>query len=224
MNLQAIKILFLKDLFLCRRYLFGYLAGALVSALLTVTPNQTLSYIGFILMMTVAIGSGIHMIAILLLSESTDQTRLFVMSLPVSLLDYSIGKMSVVLATYLLPWSTMFALTVIGTIVLPEAHDGKVVVIPAIFLFLFASFMLQLAVAVVSESVGMTISVMVAGNVLLNLFLMKISALPEVKAVSDSNLIVWPVAIQWTILMEVLFIALALGVSFWFQTRTRDLV
>ncbi len=28
-----------------------------------------------------------------MLGESTDQTRLFVMSLPVSLLDYSIGKL-----------------------------------------------------------------------------------------------------------------------------------
>jgi hypothetical protein len=39
-----------------------------------------------------------------------------------------------------------------------------------------ASFMLQLAAAVISESVGMTICVMVAGNVLLNVFLMKLFA------------------------------------------------
>jgi hypothetical protein len=122
------------------------------------------------------------------------------MSLPVSLLDYSIGKMGVVLATYLIPWSTMFALTVVGTFVLPEAQVGKVVLIPAIFLFLFASFLLQLAVAVVSESIGITICVMVAGNVLLNVFLMKITALPEVKAVINGDQVLWPSAIVWTIL------------------------
>lgn len=224
MNLQAIKILFLKDLFLCRRYLFGYLAAALVSALLTASQDSTIAYVGFLLMITVAIASGIHMIGVLLLGESIDQTRLFVMSLPVSLLDYSIGKMGVVLAAYLLPWSTMFALSVIGTFVLPEAQVGKVVVIPAIFLFLFASFLLQLAVAVVSESIGITICVMVAGNVLLNVFLLKITALPEVKAVVNGDQVAWPSAIVWTILVELLFIAAALGIAFWYQTRTRDLV
>jgi hypothetical protein len=224
MNLQAIKILFLKDLFLCRRYLFGYSAAALASVLFTVAPDPTISYIGFLLMITVAIASGIHMIGVLLLGEAIDQTRLFVMSLPVSLLDYSIGKISVVLATYLIPWSTMFALTLIGTFVLPDAQVGKVVLIPAIFLFLFASFLLQLAVAVVSESIGITICVMVAGNVLLNVFLMKITALPEVKAVMNGDQVLWPSAIVWTIGVELLFIVVALAVSFWYQTRTRDLV
>lgn len=224
MNLQAIKILILKDLFLCRRYLFGYLAAALVSAILAVIPNATISFVGFLLMMTVAIASGIHMIGNLLLSESTDQTRLFVMSMPVSLLDYSIGKMGVVLATYLLPWSTMFALTVIGIFVVPEAENGRVVTLPAIFLFLLASFMIQLAVAVVSESVGMTISVMVAGNVLLNVFLMKLYSMPEIKSATSSDQIAWPNSILLILMVELLLIVLALVVAFWYQTRARDLV
>lgn len=164
------------------------------------------------------------MIGNLLLSESTDQTRLFVMSMPVSLLDYSIGKMGVVLATYLLPWSTMFALTVIGIFVLPEAENGRVVTLPAIFLFLLASFMIQLAVAVVSESVGMTISVMVAGNVLLNVFLMKLYSLPEIKSAMSSDQIAWPTSILLILMVELLLIVLALVVAFWYQTRARDLV
>jgi hypothetical protein len=224
MNFQAIKILFLKDLFLCRRYLFGYLVGALVSSLLAVVPDSTVSFIGFLLMMTVAIASGIHMIGNLLLAESTDQTRLFVMSMPVSLLDYSIGKMGVVLATYLIPWSTMLALSLIGTFVLPEASKGAVIVLLPIFLFLMASFMLQLAAAVISESVGMTICVMVAGNVLLNVFLMKLFAIPEIKTLTSGDVIVWPVAIQMMLLVEILIIGMALGLAFWFQTRTRDLI
>ena len=224
MNFQAIKILFLKDLFLCRRYLFGYLAAALVSSVLAVVPDSTVSFIGFLLMMTVAIASGIHMIGNLLLAESTDQTRLFVMSMPVSLLDYSIGKMSVVLATYLIPWTTMLALSLIGTFVLPAASNGAVIVLLPIFLFLMASFMLQLAAAVISESVGMTICVMVAGNVLLNVFLMKLFAIPEIKTLTSGDVIVWPMAIQMILWVEILIIGIALGLAFWFQTRTRDLV
>ncbi len=133
LNMQAIRILFLKDLFLSRRYLFGYFASGVVSSLLACLPNPTFAFIGFILVMTVAIASGIHLIGLLLLAESTDHTRLFVMSLPVSLLDYSIGKISVVLTTYLLPWSAMFVCTTILAFVLPWAKDGSAVVLPAIF-------------------------------------------------------------------------------------------
>ncbi len=56
-NLQAVRILFLKDLFLSRRYLFAYLTAGLASVALACTPSSTLSYVGFILMITVAIAS-----------------------------------------------------------------------------------------------------------------------------------------------------------------------
>lgn len=224
MNTHAIQILFLKDLFLSRRHLFAYFAGGLVSSVLTCTPNETVSFIGFILIMTVAIASGIHLIGQLLLSESTEQTRLFVMSLPVSLLDYSIGKISVVLTTYMIPWSAMLALCTIGTFVLPWAKHGSIVVLLAIFLFLLCSFLIQLVIAVVTESVGATICVMVAGNVLLNVFMMKLFAVPEVAAARQSEAVVWPAVILQLLAIECLIIVVALVAAIVLQTRKRDLV
>ncbi len=178
-NLQAVRILFLKDLFLSRRYLFAYFTAGLASVALACTPSSTLSYVGFILMITVAIASGIHFIGTLMLGESTDQTRLFVMSLPVSLLDYSIGKISVVLTTYLIPWTSMLACLTILTFALPGSKHGAAVLLPVIFLFLLSTFMIQLVTAVISESVGWTICMMVACNVGLNVFLMKLYGNPR---------------------------------------------
>ena len=142
MNLQAIRILFLKDLFLSRRNLFAYFTAGCVASAVACTPQATLSFVGFILVMTVAIASGIHLIGTLLLAETADQTQLFVMSLPISLLDYSIGKISVVLTTYLIPWTAMFTCLIIATFVIGK--QGNVVVLPAIFCFLLSAFMLQL--------------------------------------------------------------------------------
>lgn len=224
MNTQAIQILFLKDLYLSRKYLFAYFAGGLVSSVLTCIPNETVSFIGFILSMTVAIASGIHLIGQLLLSESTEQTRLFVMSLPVSLLDYSISKISVVLATYLIPWSAMLALCTIGTFVLPWAKHGSIVVLPTIFLFLLCSFLVQLVIAVVTESVGWTICVMVAGNVLLNVFMMKLFSIPEVVAARQSETVSWPAVIQQLLAIECLVIVATLVAAIVLQMRKRDLV
>ena len=222
MNLQAIRILFLKDLFLSRRPLFAYFVAGLAASAIACIPDATLAFVGFILVITVAIASGIHLIGTLMLAETTDQTRLFVMSLPISLFDYSISKICVVLTTYLIPWTAMFACLTIAAFVMSER--GSVVILPAIFLFLLSAFMLQLMTAVVSESVGFTICVMVSCNVGLNVFMMKLFQNAEVAAVIKSDVLTWPNFVVQVVAVELLIIAIALAMAFLFQTRKRDLV
>lgn len=224
MNVQAIQILFLKDLFLSRRQLFAYFAAGIGSSILICQPTPTLSYIGFLLIITVAIAAGIHLIAQLLLTESLEHTRLFVMSMPVSLLEYSIAKISVVLTTYLIPWSAMLVCCVMGTFLLPWAERGSVIVLPPLFLFLLAGFMVQLVTAVVTESVGWTLCMVVANNVLLNVFLVKLSALPEIIAAKKSQLVVWPSVILQIIAIECFIIVVAIAAALLLQSRKRDLV
>jgi ABC-2 type transport system permease protein len=224
MNTQAIRILFLKDLFLSRRHLFAYFVAGLAASAMTCIPSPTVAFVGFILVMTVAIAAGIHLIGTLLLAETTDQTRLFVMSLPISLLDYSIGKISVVLTTYLIPWASMLACTIVCAFVMPGEKQGAVTVLPAIFLFLLSAFTLQLVTAVISESVGWTICVMVGCNVGLNVFLMELFAIPEVLAVTKGNKVEWPTVVIQIMAVECMIIAVAIALAFVFQTRKRDLV
>lgn len=224
MNFPVIRILFLKDLFLSRRFLFAYFTAGMSASAITCIPDPTASFVGMILVVTAAVASGIHFIGTLLLSESTDQTRIFVMSLPVSLLDYSIGKISVILTTYLIPWTSMLACLSIFAFVLPWSKQGSVVVLPAIFLFLLAAFTLQLVTAVISESVGWTICVMVGCNVGLNVFIMKLFSIAEVSEVTKSDVLAWPAIVLQIILVESLFIGAALALAFVAQTRKRDLI
>jgi hypothetical protein len=223
MNANAIRILFLKDLFLSRRQLFAYLVAGLAASATACLPQGTLAFLGFILVLTVAIAAGIHLIGTLLLSESTDQTRLFVMSLPVSLLDYSVGKFSVVLTTYLIPWTAMFATLVIAAFTMGK--QGSVVVLPAIFFYLLGAFTLQLVTAVISESVGWTICVMVGCNVFFNVFLMKLfDEKQEIAAIAKSEVLSWPSSILQVMGIELLIIAASVAIAFVVQTRKRDLI
>lgn len=222
MNLQAVRILFLKDLFLSRRQLFAYFVAGLAASALTCAPQSTLSFVGFILVITVAIAAGIHLIGSLMLAETTDQTRLFVMSLPVSLLDYSIGKIAVVLTTYLIPWTAMFACLLIATIAF--GTKGNVIVLPAIFFFLLAAFTLQLITAVISESVGWTICVMVGCNVCLNVFMMQFFANTEISAAIKGDVVTWPNVVLQIIGIELITITISLIAAFVLQTRKRDLI
>lgn len=224
MNTHTIGILFLKDLYLSRRPLFAYFAAGIASAAISVVPQQALAFVGFVLILTVAIGSGMHLLGELLISEGNEQTRTFILSLPVSLLDYSIAKIAVVLTTFLIPWLTMFAGSVVLTSVLPWGKPGAVPVLVVIFLELLAAFTLQLVAAVVSESVGWTVCVMVACNVFLNLFLMSLFQTPEVAEMMKSDVPALTPLLGQIMGVELAIIAVSLTVAVALQTRKRDLV
>jgi ABC-2 type transport system permease protein len=224
MNTQSIGVLFLKDLYLSRRPLFAYFAAAIACSAIGAVPQPTFAFIGFVLILTVAIGSGMHLLGELLLSEGNDQTRAFVLSLPVSLLDYSVAKIAVVLTTFLIPWSTMFACSIVLTAVLPWGHVGAIPMLVVIFLELLAAYTMQLVTAVISESAGWTICVMVACNVFLNLFLMKLLQAPEIQEMSKSDVLTFsPLTIE-IMCIELALIVAALTMAMAVQTRKRDLV
>jgi len=97
-------------------------------------------------------------------------------------------------------------------------------VLPAIFFFLLAAFTVQLVVAVASESVGLTITVMVACNIFFNVFLMKLFALPEITAVTKSDVVSWPPVLTMLQLIEMSVIFIAIIIALFAQTRRRDLI
>ena len=224
MNTHTIGILFLKDLYLSRRPLFAYFAAGVACSAMSALPQQTLAFAGFVLILTVAIGSGMHLLGELLISEGNDQTRTFILSLPVSVLDYSIAKMAVVLTAFLIPWFTMLASSVVLTAVLPWGKLGAVPVLVVVFLELLAAFTLQLVTAVVTESVGWTVCVMVVCNVFLNLFLVRLFQTPEVDELIKSSELTFTPLIRQVISIELAIIAVALAAALALQTRKRDLV
>ena len=224
MNTHTIGILFLKDLYLSRRPLFAYFAAGVACSAINAVPQQTLAFVGFVLILTVAIGSGMHLLGELLISEGNDQTRTFILSLPVSLLDYSVAKIAVVLTTFLIPWFTMLACSVVLTAVLPWGKLGAVPVLVVVFLELLAAFTVQLVTAVLSESVGWTICVLVACNVFLNLFLMTLFQTPEVSEQMKSNVLTLGPLLTQAMWIEVAVILVALAAALALQTRKRDLV
>ena len=224
MNIRMIALLFAKDLFLSRRMISAYLAGGIVAVALSFVPNELVAFTGFILMLTAAIGLGIQLITQLVLDERKNHNLSFVMSLPVTPIDYSISKIAVVLSTYCIPWGVMFFGTVLLIYQLPSVPDGKLMTGTIIFLELFASFSLQLATAIISESMGWTIAVMVFGNVFFNLFIVGLMRNPELAESMKSETVAWSPLMLQIIGCELAVIVLSIGLTVLLQTRKRDVV
>lgn len=224
MNPHIIQLLFLKDLFLARRALFGYLLAAIVSTGIVSIPHPIIAFAGQILIATVAIASGIHLIGNLLLSERIDQTKTFIMSFPVSLRDYSIAKIGVMLTTFLIPWSTMLALITIGCFVIPEGKPGVIALLFLLFFFLLCAYLVQVLTAVITESIGWTVSVMVLCNILFNLFAKSLSDHPVMIESAKSEVITWPPLALQIFAIQVVILVACVGAAFIIQSRERDLI
>jgi hypothetical protein len=118
----------------------------------------------------------------------------------------------------------MFACSIVLTAILPWNHVGAIPMLIVVFLELLAAYTVQLVTAVISESVGWTVCVMVGCNVFLNVFLMKLLQSPEVQELSKSNFLTFsPLMIQM-MCIELALIVAALTLALAVQTRKRDLV
>ena len=91
-NVSMIKKLILKDWHLTRKVIAMYMGGAIL-ALSFISLGETWFYMASVLLICMLIGLGNHQIAITIIGERKEQTLPFVMSLPISPVDYAIGKL-----------------------------------------------------------------------------------------------------------------------------------
>lgn len=224
MNHMLIKRMIYKDWYLNRWTILGYLgAGALAISLIAV-GNETLFSAGSILLITVVIALGMHVVMSTVVGERTAQTLPFIISLPISLKDYTIAKIVANMVIFLIPWLTLL-IAVLAVILGREAlPDGLLPYTIIILTELLASYCFVLATALVSESVGWTIGATLFGNLFFQAFLAYVSRLPGIKATMLGDTITWNQPAILLLLGEVLAIMLLLGGTFLFQARKTDFI
>jgi ABC-2 type transport system permease protein len=219
---EMIKRLVLMDWYFLRWAIAGYLAAGAVALVLVGTGGEASFYIGSILLITILIGVGIHLAMATVIQERTDHTLPFVMSLPISPRDYTTAKVLANVLIFLIPW---LALTLGSFAVIAGRRGiphGLIAFVAVLLGELFVSYILILATALVTESQGWTIGVMVTLNLAFQGFLYFVSHLPSLAAVMKGDAVVWPPAALALLAAELAVILLALGLTFFFQARKTD--
>ena len=92
MNTSRVKRLILKDWYFNRGAIAAYVVVGLLSLLAIGLGGEGGFYGGSILLITVLISIGIHLVMITVIHERTEQTLPFVMTLPVSAKEYTTAK------------------------------------------------------------------------------------------------------------------------------------
>lgn len=222
MNTPMVKRLIHKDWYFNRGAIASYVAVGLLSLLALGLGGEGAFYIGSILLITVVISIGIHLVMITVIHERSEQTLAFVMTLPISAKEYTTAKVLANMLIFFLAWATL----VIGTVAVIAGRgtipDGLIPFAVVILGYLFTSYCLTLSVALVTESQGWTIGAMVLGNLLLQGVMYGVSHAPGVAQDFAANAIVWRQPITGLLGIELAAILLMLGLTFYLQSRKTD--
>ena len=219
-----VRRLIAKDLSLLKPALLGYLVVGIVALVLMAAANETSFYFGTVLLITVLMASGIHVVIATTVVERSEQTLPFVMTLPISPRDYTLSKIGGGLLIFLLPWTALAAgsLMLLGSGRLGGAGRGLVPLATLVLVELLAAFCLMLAVAIVTESMAWTIVFQVVMNLGFQAFLYYVSRIPAIAATSKGPHTVWPPVALGLLAAEVAVVPLALALTFALQERKRD--
>jgi ABC-2 type transport system permease protein len=194
---------------------------ALVIALYTEGAARLLGSVWFFVSLCI-LGSMLPATAIL--NERKKQTLAFVMSLPVSPVQYAIAKALSTAAMFLVPWLTLLisALVLIETRhVIPHGVIPMLLILAMLPLIVFC---LISATVLVAESEGWLIAVSIVCNSSYWFVWYLLARTPSLTANWSAPAVVWNPAAFIVLSAEIALIAFIVVVAFFFQSRKRNFI
>jgi ABC-2 type transport system permease protein len=223
MNGTIIPQLILKDLRLNRTAVIVPLGGGALGIGMFMRGGLVAVF-GIITFFTAMILSASMLPTQCLLGERKHQTLAFLMSLPLSSIQYTMAKMVTALGMFLGPW---LMLVIAGMwIILSRAGvpHGLLPLFLTLCVLVLAGMCVVTCVDLVSESEGIHGIAMVAVNVSYGLAWTLIATSANVRAGIESPVPVWDSTILSVLGGELAFIAVLLGLTLFLQARKKDFI
>ncbi|MDY7092161.1 MAG: hypothetical protein SX243_04230 [Acidobacteriota bacterium] len=222
MKFKMIRRLMLTDWYFHRRVLLAYIGGGAVSLALVAWGGEVGFYAGFVLFVTVLIGLGIHLPFSTVVEERKQQTLTFVMSLPISITEYTAAKLLSNLLLFLFPWLTLLACTATVIASREGMPNGLIPFATLLLVEIFAGSCLILGTALVSESIAWTVGAMIFSNLFFHAFLYTVAHLPGIAERLEGQSAAWSSTEILVLVGELAVIGLILGSTFVLQARKTD--
>jgi ABC-type transport system involved in multi-copper enzyme maturation permease subunit len=223
MNYSMVKSLILKDWYFQRQAILLSLAGGAVSLAIVVFGGQPGFIIGLVLLITVMVMVSAMTVMGNVLGERENQTLPFLMSLPISYLEYTTSKILGALLIFVPFWLVIVA-GCLGFIVAAPSIHGLFAFTVIMAVEILVSTCLMIAVALVTESKGWTISAMVTGNLAINVVGYIVAHIPGIRDGMWETTILWRPAATISLIIEFALIALLLGGAYFIQSRKQDFI
>jgi ABC-type transport system involved in multi-copper enzyme maturation permease subunit len=223
MNRSIIWRLIAKDLYL-HRWLFAITIAGGFAAMFLNSREGVPDFVGILLLVTAVVAAGIFIAMFGVSIERQTKTLLFVLSLPLSPMQYAVAKVAASLIGFLIPWGAI-GVTLVGlTIAFDPPPDGTLPFTVAMMFFFLASFCALLALLIATRSDAWPIAGIMLTNLSVAVYLNVVPRLPGFAANNDGPVPVWSATALTTIGIEIAVIVLSLAIAFFVQAKRKDFV
>ncbi|TDR23573.1 ABC-2 transporter permease [Marinicella litoralis] len=218
------KTLILKDIKLNLSPIILYLLLGIFSLWLLTSSQLGVFNTGAVILISMVIISGIHMITTTVTTERNDQVLPFVMSLPISFVQYTHAKICANFAVFLSFWLILLVGLMWVIFGQPQVPDGMAIFTLILMLEMLVMFTLLLSVALVSESQNITVVVMSITNIGLSLFMFWLSGFEAINSFMQTEQVVWNSTAITFVAVELLLVVVLLALTYLIQARKKDFI
>lgn len=218
LNTPVVRLLVAKDWQLFQKQLAFYVLAGLVALCFLGLARPWAFYVGSLMLLIVMVSAACFSISTSLMVERKEQTLAFVMSLPVSPLDFTVSKLVGNLLTFAVPFVLLLG-GALAVVLLTPLPDGLFVYTLLIFAYILFAYAISLAVAMSVESEGWATFAMIGSMVMINPYMMALSQVPEISDRISVD------AVEWTLPAAAILATLAvlslavIGITTWFHAR-----
>lgn len=222
MNWPMIKHVMAKDWYFNRLALMGYFLLGLMSVALLAVKNTGAFYAGAVILISSLIVMGWHLIFVTVIKERKSQTLPFLMSLPISPMDYTVAKMLINVGAFLVIW-LLLAVSTFGVILNVDTIPNGLVTFASIALLeLVIAFLIILAIAIITESETYSVIVLTISNISVSLFWFWLTSISAIGSQMSSQEIDWNSTVLTFLAVEVVIGLAAICTAFYFQSKKQD--
>jgi ABC-2 type transport system permease protein len=220
-NSSMVKALIRKDWYFNKQTLLLSFIIGLASVGLLSFENRVF-YIGLVLLLSIVILIGALLVTTTVVNERKNQTLAFLISLPITYMDYTKAKVILNLSAYFIIWLTLAVATTAVIFYSEHIPNGLIPYALIILIELMVAFILILGTALVTESEKWTIVVMTITNIGVSLFMFLIASVQSINQHMESSTTVWNSSALMIIGIEILVAMIIIGLTFYLQSRKKD--
>ena len=220
---SVVRQLMLKDWRLQRIQIFGSIVGGLIALAVVARATEVSVVVGSVLFFIAIILVGTMLPLVSIVNERKKQNLAFLMSLPVSSIQYTTSKLVSCTGMFLIPWVALVAAAVL-MIDLRGFPHGVIPLMLILAMLPWVGFAIITAAALIGESEGWGILANVVVQCSYGLTWFFVARVPEVMKYNNSPVVVWSAADLKILGTEFAIIPVLLGVTYFVQSRKRDFI
>jgi len=224
MNTAVIGRLILKDWRLNRLTISLAIAVGVGALLLVRYGSEIARTRGTVWFFVALIVLGSMLPASTIINERKKQTLAFIMSLPVSAVQYAIAKMLSIWAMFLVPWC---GLIISALVVIETGHvipHGVIPILLILAMLPLLGFCIISSATLIGESEGALIAASLVCNSSYWFVWYLLSRIPTLTENWKSALPVWNPAVRTVLLSEMATLAIIVAITLLLQSRKRDFI